>query len=583
MKLNTKRIFRYFWGHVKKYKVLTAFMVISLSIGTSLALLTPYFYKLFFDALVESSGADRLIHIIVIIFAINAIYWVFRRFDHFAAVYFQTRIMVNIANECFEYLHKHSYNFFNNNFTGSLVKKINRLVRAFEGIADVIHWDLIPLILRIGIIFAVLFWLQPVIGLIMLIWTSVFMIFNYFFVRYKWKYDLASAKCDTKVTAALADTITNNINIKLFTGLINEAIRFKKVTEDWLKKTRFTWNLSGIVDAVQWLFMIILEFLIFYFAIKFWQKGYLTIGDFVWIQAYLLQLFVKLRDFDRIIRRSYEHLANAEEMIVVLHKKHDIRDIRGASNLSITRGKIEFKKVFFTYNKGANVIRNLSFKIKSGEKVALIGPSGGGKSTIIKLLFRLFDIQKGKILIDNQNISEATQDSLRQQITMVPQDPILFHRTLMENIRYGRHGAGNKEVIAAAKLANCHDFIMSFPKKYNTYVGERGVKLSGGERQRVAIARAILSNVPILILDEATSSLDSHSEALIQDALKNLTKNKTTLVIAHRLSTIMKMDRIIVLQDGKIVEEGVHANLVNQQTSLYKKLWDLQAGGYLKE
>lgn len=275
-------------------------------------------------------------------------------------------------------------------------------------------------------------------------------------------------------------------------------------------------------------------------------------------------------------------MADAEEMIEVLNTKYEVQDSKKAKKLSVVRGKIEFEKVRFSYDKTVKVINNLSLRIKSGERVALVGPSGGGKSTVTKLILRFFDIQRGKIFIDGQNIKSVTQDSLRSQISLVPQDPILFHRTLEENIKYGNQDATEQEVIAAAKLANCHEFIQKFPKKYDTYVGERGVKLSGGERQRVAIARAILANNPILILDEATSSLDSKSESEIQEALQNLMKNRTTLVIAHRLSTIMKMDRIIVFQDGKIAEQGTHADLVSNESGLYKKLWDLQSGGYVK-
>jgi ATP-binding cassette subfamily B protein len=221
-------------------------------------------------------------------------------------------------------------------------------------------------------------------------------------------------------------------------------------------------------------------------------------------------------------------------------------------------------------------------RVRSGEKVALVGPSGAGKSTIVKILFRFYEITRGKILIDGQDISRVTQESLRDQISLVPQEPILFHRTLRENIRYGRPGASDEEVVEAARQAHCHEFISGLDKGYDTYVGERGIKLSGGERQRVAIARAILKNAPILVLDEATSSLDSESEALIQDALRVLMRDKTVIVIAHRLSTIMQMDRIIVLENGTVADMGTHQELLRTEGGLYKKLWQLQAGGFLE-
>jgi ATP-binding cassette subfamily B protein len=253
-----------------------------------------------------------------------------------------------------------------------------------------------------------------------------------------------------------------------------------------------------------------------------------------------------------------------------------------AREFKFKHGAIEFSKVGFTYKEGVDVLSDFSLNIKPGEKVALIGSSGGGKSTIVKLLFRFFDIQKGRISIDSQDISTVTQDSLRKNLSLVPQDPILFHRSLMENIRYGKPEASEEEVVEASRVAHCHEFISGFPQGYETLVGERGVKLSGGERQRVAIARAVLKNAPILVLDEATSSLDSESEMLIQDALKKLMKGKTVIVIAHRLSTIMQMDRIIVIDGGKIVEEGKHKELLKAQEGIYQKLWNIQAGGFGK-
>jgi ATP-binding cassette subfamily B protein len=269
-------------------------------------------------------------------------------------------------------------------------------------------------------------------------------------------------------------------------------------------------------------------------------------------------------------------------MVEILLLSHEIKDSPSAKELIISRGGLEFKNLTFAFDETRKVLEDINLTIKPGEKVALIGPSGAGKTTFVRLLLRLYSPTAGKILIDGQDISEATQESLRKNISMVPQDPILFHRTLAENIAYGKRGSPKEEVENAAKLAHCNEFIKDLPFGFETYVGERGIKLSGGERQRVAIARAILTNAPILVLDEATSSLDSHSEMLIQDALNNLMKGRTTIVIAHRLSTIQKMDRIIVIDGGKIIEQGSHKELLSNESSLYKKLWELQAGGFLK-
>ncbi len=588
MRTNTKRTFRHYWNHIKRFKILTAIAVLSMIAVVAIELFIPYLYKIFFDTLTTSKDAletsSFLIKIILLAAGLHCASNILRRTGDFMNIKLEAKVMRNLFQDSFEYLHKHSYNFFSNNFTGSLVKKVNRLVYAFENIYDNIYYELFPLFLRIAVIFAVLLWMHPVIGFIMLIWTIVFLVSNYLFILYKWKFDTIRVAADTKITGVLADTITNSSNVRLFASLNFELRKFRKVLNDWIRKMTKTWRMETYAETIQGFFMILLEFLVLYTAIKLWSKGILTVGDFVWIQAYLLSLFMHLWGFGRNMRHLYQRLADAGEMIEVLHIKHEVRDEKNAKKISVVRGKIEFNDVSFSYQEEEeSVIKNLSLKIKPGEKVAVIGPSGGGKSTITKLLLRFFDIQKGNILIDNQDIKKVTQESLRSQISFVPQDPILFHRTLMENIQYGSKDVGEEEVIAAAKLANCHDFIMNFTDKYKTYVGERGVKLSGGERQRVAIARAILANAPILVLDEATSSLDSESEMLIQEALQNLMKHKTTIVIAHRLSTIMKMDRILVLQDGKIVEEGTHADLLSHKTGLYKKMWNLQVGGYVEE
>jgi len=270
-------------------------------------------------------------------------------------------------------------------------------------------------------------------------------------------------------------------------------------------------------------------------------------------------------------------------MTEVLLTEHEVKDVLNAKELVVTKGEIEFKDVVFDYHSTRNIFSKLNLKINTKEKLALVGPSGCGKSTLVNLLLRNYDLSGGSICIDGQKISQVTQESLWKNISLVPQDPILFHRTLKENIRYGKANATDKEVRQAAKLANCQEFIAQLPNGYDTYVGERGIKLSGGERQRVAIARAILKDSPILVLDEATSSLDSESEKLIQEALDVLMKDRTVIVIAHRLSTIIRMDRIVVLDKGKIIEEGSHHKLSKLPNGFYKNLWQKQIGGFFGE
>jgi len=586
MKTTTRQTLEFYWKHLKVFPALNLTMILAVLTAVIAGMVWPFMLRWFIDTLTLEGNvdviADQLFHILFIMISIEFIGAIGWRSLHYAIVAIQSRVMKNMMDDCFEQLHRHSYKFFTDRFVGSLVKKSGRLVRAFEALHDSLFYEMIPVILRVSIVNVALLYVSPKLGIPLLIWTTIFITYSYFLSLYKLrKYDKKAVEADTKVTASFADTITNNTNIKLFSALRMEQKNFKEVTQNWQNRFSKSWNFNAHIELVQSLLMLVIIFLVFYRSIFLWKEGGLTVGDFVLIQGYLIELLRVLWDFGRNIRRMYERFADAAEMIDILNTPLGIVDIPRAKSLSITRGKIEFKHVTFGYNKEKGVLDNLSFKVNPSEKIALIGPSGGGKSTLTKLLLRLFDVNKGKILVDGVDIANVTQESLRRQISLVPQDPILFHRSLFENIRYGRRDASQEEVIAAAKLAHCHEFIQAFPDQYDTLVGERGVKLSGGERQRIAIARAILSNTKILILDEATSNLDSESERLIQDALKNLMKNKTTLVIAHRLSTIVSMDRILVLDGGKIVEEGSHKTLSKKPNSLYQKLWNLQVGGYL--
>jgi len=406
--------------------------------------------------------------------------------------------------------------------------------------------------------------------------------FNILFSRWKLKYDIKAAAIDSVATGYLSDTISNQNTIQLFNGFMFESKGYKKVTNEQAKITKFAWDLDAVIEAGQGLLSFAVEFALFFYAIKYWQQGVITIGVFVLLQAYVLNIINQLWGFTRLVRDVYQGYADSKEMVEITLLSHEIKDAPTARELVVTKPEIEFNNVTFSFNQARRVLKDINLVIKPGEKIALIGPSGAGKTTFVRLLLRLYSATSGKILIDRQDISQATQESLRKNISMVPQDPILFHRTLAENIAYGSRGATKDQIERAATMAHCNEFIKDLPSGLKTFVGERGIKLSGGERQRVANARAILKNAPILVLDEATSSLDSNSEMLIQDALNNLMKGRTAIVIAHRLSTIQKMDRIVVVDDGKIIEQGSHAELLKKKTSLYKKLWELQAGGFLK-
>jgi ABC-type multidrug transport system fused ATPase/permease subunit len=407
----------------------------------------------------------------------------------------------------------------------------------------------------------------------------VFLGFQIYVSRIRQPLRMARADADSALTGTIADAIGNQNAIMLFSGRRFEHENTGRAIERWRAATLRSWLSDDLIWGIQGLLMVAINVGLLYGAYRFWIAGLLTVGDFVLIQTYLLGIFDNLTSITRELRRVYDAFADAGEMVAILERPHAIADAEGAPALRLERGGIVFRDVGFDFGGKRSILKDFDLAIAPGEKVALVGPSGAGKSTITRLLLRFFDVSEGAIEIDGQNIAGVRQESLREAVSFVPQEPILFHRTLMENIRYGRRDATDEEVKEAAKKAHCHEFIEGLADGYGTYVGERGVRLSGGERQRIAIARAILRDAPILILDEATSSLDSESEALIQDALEQLMKDKTVIAIAHRLSTIMHMDRILVLEKGRIVAQGTHDQLI-AEGGLYQKLWSIQAGGF---
>lgn len=587
MKGNTKKTLKIYLKACSRYKVSGFLILFSVIAASFIGVIVPLYYKKFLDVL-SVPGADRvlagdsLIRILIYIAVLNALSWAGWRVATFTSSYFQPKVEADLTSQSFAYLQKHSFTFFSNNFVGALVKRVKWFSKAFLEISDMVIWKLLPLLISVTVITVVLFRRSSILGFAIVGWLVLFLSVNAFFTKYKLKYDIQRSEKESETTAVLADAITNHNNIRLFGGYKKELKNFAGVVEQLRRIKKFTWNLSDIFEAIQALMMISFDIGLMYLAMRLWQKNILTIGDFILIQAYLINLFHRTWDFGKNIRKIFEGLADAEEMTVMFNTPHEIQNIIKAKKLTVANGEIEFKNVSFYYRQTRKVFENFNLKIKAGERVALVGPSGAGKTTVIKLLMRIHDIADGKVLIDSQDIAKVTQESLRNNISLVPQNPILFHRTLMDNIKYSKPLATNAQVIEAAEKAHCHEFIMGFDDEYNTFVGERGIKLSGGERQRVAIARAILRNAPILILDEATSSLDSYSELLIQDAIDKLMEKKTVIVIAHRLSTIHKMDRIIVIDEGRVIEQGTHEELLKKSKGRYKKLWTLQVGSFIK-
>lgn len=558
--------------------------------STAVALLNvtgPVYFARFIDTISAGNHTDpqtvaAAAHTLSIALLIALLSFVTRRFYQMAEIVLASRVMRDIEQDAFDYTLGHSYTFFGSTFTGSLVKRIARLTRVFDELFSALIYNFLPLIISITGVLVVVFYQNTWLGIGLLGWVIIYIGINIVFARWLQPRNEKRAMVDSEVGGKLADVITNSMVVKSHAAQKYESGRFGEALGRLKYLRFFIWTANEILNAIQGLMVTVVQFGLLFSALLLWEKGALSVGDFTLLQMYLVLLMNELWGVGRYIRSMFDSLADAGEGVALVTEPHGVRDLTGAPDLNVNRGEITFTNVGFEFVEATPVFDNLSFSIRGGEKVALVGASGTGKTTITRLLMRFHDVTSGAISIDGQNIGSVTQNSLHLTIGLVPQEPILFHRSLRENIAYGKQDATEEEIIEAAKKAHCHEFIALLPSGYDTLVGERGVKLSGGERQRVAIARAILKNAPILILDEATSSLDSESESYIQDALRVLMEGKTVIVIAHRLSTIMQMDRIIVMEKGTIIDEGTHQELIARE-GVYQKLWNLQAGGFIAE
>jgi len=551
------------------------------------AVIAPIYLRDFINALASDTpseaGVQALLAILTGFSVVIALGWVGRRIQQVTTQRVEADVMAELENEAFAVLLRQDFDFFISNFVGTLTRRVTRYFRAYEQIFDSVVHNFLPTLFFAGGSIYVLYLRNAWLGLGLVAWVVVFIGIQIVLTRWRHPLRVARAAEDSRMTGAVSDAIGNHAAVTLFAGERHEEGVVGAIVKAWRASTLRSWNADAMIQGVQDALALVIEIGLLVGAVFLWQRGLITVGDFALIQLYIIGLVGQVWNIGNTLRRVYDAFADASEMVDILERPQHVADASDARPLELKNGTIDLSSVSFSFENDRPVLQDFSLIILGGEKVALVGPSGAGKSTVTRLLLRLYDSVEGSVKIDNQDLRDVTLESLRTTIAYVPQEPMLFHRTLRENIRYGRQDASDEKVIEAAKLAHCHDFITQLPQGYDTLVGERGVKLSGGERQRVAIARAILKDAPILILDEATSSLDSESEALIQAALAELMQGKTVIAIAHRLSTIMKMDRIIVMESGKVVLTGTHQELLSQGTNLYKKLWDIQAGGFIQD
>ena len=497
---------------------------------------------------------------------------------------FETAMQRDLYAQCFSKLTNQTLFFHSNKFGGSLVSQTNKLIGAVESFWDTIIWSVLPLTISlIGsiIVLSTLLWQY---ALFLLIFSIVFSLIVYYGSKPMAKLTKKEAKSSNKLNGQLADVISNVLAVKSSGAEATEQKFFTKTVNSWrnssLDVMRGFLKVSTIYSSIN----MVIKIGAITFAVYAAQNNLVSVASVYLIITYTGSVAHELWNMNGIMRNYNRIIGNANDMVEILQTPTTLID-KSSSKLEVTSGKISMDKITFTHDEGQGdtLFHDFSLDIKPGEKIGLVGASGSGKTTLTKLLLRFADIDSGKITIDGQDISEVTQASLRAKIAYVPQEPLLFHRSVRENIAYGRPDATDTEIEEAAKKAGAYDFIVGLKDGFDTMVGERGIKLSGGQRQRVAIARAILKDAPILVLDEATSALDSESEALIQKSLETLMENRTSIVIAHRLSTIAKLDRIIVLKNGKIVEDGSHDKLINKKRGVYAKLWARQSGGFIEE
>jgi ATP-binding cassette, subfamily B, bacterial len=500
-----------------------------------------------------------------------------RHFGLWAIVPFTLRVMSDMARDAFHLVQRFSTDWHANSFAGSTVRKVTRGMWAVDLLNDTILLALLPSVVVLAGS-AILFGLHwPALGIAVGIGAVAYIGMT---ITLSTQYIAPAARLsnawDTKVGGVLADALTCNAVVKSFGAEEREDARLARVVGKWRKRVWRTWMRFTMSSTMQLLVLLCLRASVVGGALLLWMAGKASPGEVTYVLTSYFVIHGYLRDIGFHVNNLQRSVNDMEELVAIHDEVPGILDAADAKELKVAGGHILFDDVTFHYRGHATPLyRNLSVEIAAGERIGLVGRSGSGKTTFVKLVQRLYDIGGGKILIDGQDVSKATQASLRQQIAIVQQEPILFHRSLADNIAYGRPGASFDEIIEAARLANAHEFIERLPNGYGTLVGERGVKLSGGERQRVALARAFLADAPILILDEATSSLDSESEALIQEAMQRLMRGRTSIVIAHRLSTVRALDRILVFDRGEIAEEGTHRTLVAAR-GIYRALFERQ-------
>ncbi|UXY16048.1 ABC transporter ATP-binding protein/permease [Chitiniphilus purpureus] len=579
--------FRFIWYFVAQFRWWYAAMLAAETLNAGCGILIPYALSRIIKAVTTAQQqslalVETLSVPLALFFALSIGEVLFGRLAGGIQIRLGPRQRQNVTRRVYHYLQYHSHRYLSNNFAGALAHRISE---TSMGVTQTL-WALITEFWPIFIVFSVsivlLYGAHPSLAAFVLAWAVLFIGISYLLARRAQPYAFHASNARSDTTGQIVDSVTNLASARLFARLGYERTLLDETLKRELKAVRTANGYSERVRWFQFSAAAVLKIGTLYYALQLWGRGEIGVAEFVMAVSLALLIINEARNLSRRFLEFFEFIGNVANGVHTIVRSHELVDAPGATAMPIHQGAIEFRRVQFGYDRTRPVFRGLDLTIPAGQRVGLVGFSGSGKSTFVSTLLRLYDLDGGQILIDGIDIRRLTQDALHAQIGLIPQDPTLFHRSLRENIRYGRLAAGDAEVEDAARKAHAHDFIIQLGEGYDAMVGERGVKLSGGQRQRIAIARVILKDAPILILDEATASLDSITERAIQETLDEVMTGKTVLVVAHRLSTIAHLDRILVFDNGCIVEDGSHAELLALHGA-YWRLWRRQSDGFLPE
>ncbi|NOG73956.1 ABC transporter ATP-binding protein [Roseicella sp. DB1501] len=580
-----RAVLAFLWRHWWRHPALLAAILAGMTLATLADVLVPVFAGALVEAVASAEPGDRAraldaaLRALGLLALLGLAVLLGRASAILAIIALTLRLMAASGAEAFQRVQRFSADWHANSFAGSTVRKISRGMWAIDLLNDTILIALLPSALMLLGATLLLGARWPLMGALVAA-GGVLYVVQTVLLSLRWVAPAArlSNAWDTRLGGAMADAVGANAVVKAFGAEMREDARLAWLIGKWRRRTARSWHRGTVAEAAQIVTMTLLRIAILGAALWLWWHGEASPGDLTTVLTMFFMVQGYLRDVGYHISNLQRGVNEMEELVALHATPLGIEDAPGARPIAVGRGEIAFERVTFRYGGHAEPLyRDLDLRIRAGESVGLVGPSGSGKTTLVKLIQRLHDVTEGRVVIDGQDVRGASQASLRAQIAIVQQEPVLFHRSIGENIAYARPGATMAEIRRAAELANADDFIRRLPRGYGTLVGERGVKLSGGERQRVALARAFLADAPILILDEATSALDSESEAAIQEAMGRLLHGRTAIVIAHRLSTVRAMDRILVFDRGRMVEEGTHAALVARPGGLYRRLFERQA------